>query len=123
MAASTGDEGPPLPTELTFWEEAPSALPIILRPGGMATHRDGGPSGSHRDEAATRLRSQLWQQEAPSAGRLYSVYLALELLCPGLCRMLGAGGRLGGNASFRSTGAGCLDLVRIRDTRATCISY
>jgi hypothetical protein len=39
----------------------------------------------------------------------------LESRCPGLCRILGAGGRLGGNASSRSLGAGCLDLVRIRN--------
>jgi hypothetical protein len=33
---------------------------------------------------------------------LTAIYLALELLCPGLCRTLGAGGRLGGNSSSRA---------------------
>jgi hypothetical protein len=41
--------------------------------------------------------------------------LDLEPRCPGLCRILGAGGFLGGSASSRSAEAGCLDLVRIRN--------
>jgi hypothetical protein len=79
------------------------------------SHRDGGPSGSQRRGRHPPLGANVARKPPQPTDH---TLLDLEARCPGLCRLLGAGGRLGGNASSRSAGAGCLSMVRIRNTYA-----
>ena len=79
--------------------EAPEALWIILRGKteclcGLMSHRDGGPSGSHHDEAAIRV----WEPMAKSSlgtAEHTQFYLALELKHHGRSRMLKSSVTLG----------------------------